>query len=119
MQELMTDIQVRGHTRDDVEILSDLKAAPQRRIPWANLVGLSVHEGVVTLSGRARALADRLSVEETAWQRGVCDTSSIASSSWGDLRRQSELGSFKRRDRQFPGVCATRREDRDVFADDR
>ncbi len=72
VRELTMDVEVRGHTRDDAEILSDLRSALQRRVPWVNLVGFSVHSGVVTLSGWVRSLADRATIEETAWRtRGV------------------------------------------------
>ena len=72
VRELVMDVDVRGHTREDPEILSDLKSALQRRVPHVNLVGFSVHGGVVTLSGWVRSLSDRAAVEETAWRtRGV------------------------------------------------
>lgn len=72
VRELVLEVEVRGHTRDDAELMSDLRAALQRRVPWVNLVGFSVHGGVVTLSGWVRSLADRSAVEETAWRtRGV------------------------------------------------
>ncbi len=65
-------IEVRGHTRSDVEIERELGDALKRRVAWAEHVEHRVDNATVTLSGRVPTLRDRLDAEETAWRtRGV------------------------------------------------
>ena len=74
---LEIEIEIRGHTRGDGEIERDLSAALERRHGWDRAVEHHVENGVVTLSGRVPALADRIAAEATAWRtrgvRGVVD----------------------------------------------
>lgn len=72
LQELVNEIEVRGHTRSDADIDRDLHEALRRRVAWADRIEHAVSNATVTLSGHVPTLADRLAAEETAWRtRGV------------------------------------------------
>lgn len=72
LQDLESEIEIRGHTRSDGDVERDLREALRRRVPFADRVTCSIANGTVSLSGRVPMLADRLAAEETAWRtRGV------------------------------------------------
>jgi len=72
LQELESEIEIRGHTRSDIDIDHDLRDALKRRVAWADRIEHRVDNATVTLSGRVPTLADRLAAEDTAWRtRGV------------------------------------------------